>query len=131
MMAPATYAGALAWLASTLLGGSGTYSGRDHQLHVRIPRLVAEARIDGALDEDAWRQASVLTGFSEFSPQDGIPAADSTQVLLWYSPTALYVGVRAYEAHGAVHAALSDRDKISADDNVQLLIGTFHDQRQA
>ncbi len=130
-MATPTIAGALAWLASTLLGGPTTYSGRDHQLHVHIPRVVAEARVDGVLDENAWRQASVLTGFSEFSPQDGIPAADSTQVLLWYSPTALYVGIRAYEAHGAVHAALSDRDKISADDNVQLLIGTFHDQRQA
>ncbi len=30
-----------------------------------------------------------------------------------------------------MHATLADRDKISADDNVQLLIGTFHDQRQA
>ncbi|MGH9889249.1 MAG: DUF5916 domain-containing protein, partial [bacterium] len=52
-------------------------------------------------------------------------------VLLWYSPTALYVGIRAYEAHGAVHATLADRDKITADDNVQLLLGTFHDRRQA
>ena len=30
-----------------------------------------------------------------------------------------------------MHATLADRDKITADDNVQLLIGTFHDQRQA
>ena len=73
----------------------------------------------------------MLTGFSQFSPLDGIPAADSTQVLIWYSPTALYVGIRAFEAHGAVHATLADRDKISADDNVQILLGTFHDQRQA
>jgi hypothetical protein len=73
----------------------------------------------------------VLAGFSQFAPQDGIPASDSTQVLMWYSPTSLYVGIRAYEAHGAVHATLADRDKISSDDNVQLLLGTFNDQRQA
>ena len=131
MIATANIAAALGWLASTLTAGPATYSGRDHQLHVHIPRIAAEARVDGVLDEAAWQQSSLLTGFSEFSPQDGIPASDSTQVLLWYSPTALYVGIRAYEAHGAVHAALSDRDKISADDNVQVLIGTFHDQRQA
>src|SRR5579859_6407073 len=118
-------------VASVLLATPTTYSGRDHQVHVRIPRIAADAVVDGVLDEPAWQQAAVLNGFSEFSPQDGIPAADSTQVLLWYSPTALYVGIRAYEAHGAVHAALSDRDKISADDNVQILLGTFHDQRQA
>ena len=52
-------------------------------------------------------------------------------MLVWYSPTALYVGVRAFEAHGAVHATLADRDKITSDDNVQLLIGTFNDRRQA
>jgi hypothetical protein len=60
---------------------------------VRIPRVDAEAAsvvIDGALDEAAWRSAAVLAGFSQFSPQDGVPAADSTQVLLWYSSTALY-----------------------------------------
>ena len=131
MIAPVDIAAALGWLASALATGPATYSGRDHQLHVRIPRITADAEVDGVLDEPVWRQASLLTGFSEFSPQDGIPAADSTQVLLWYSPAALYVGIRAYEAHGAVHAALSDRDKISADDNVQILIGTFHDKRQA
>lgn len=111
-----------------------TYVGRDNQLHVRIPRVAAESStvtVDGMLDEPVWQSAAVLTGFSQFSPQDGVPAADSTRVLLWYSPTALYIGIRAYEAHGAVHATLADRDKISADDNVQLLIGTFHDQRQA
>ncbi|HEY4132049.1 MAG TPA: DUF5916 domain-containing protein, partial [Gemmatimonadaceae bacterium] len=110
------------------------FVGRERQLHARIPRLVGEAAvdvIDGKLNELAWSQAAMLTGFSQFSPQDGIPASDSTQVLLWYSPGALHVGIRAYEAHGAVHATLADRDKITADDNVQLLIGTFHDQRQA
>ncbi|MEP6491187.1 MAG: DUF5916 domain-containing protein [bacterium] len=110
------------------------YNGRNNQLHVRIPRVDGDAAVevvDGRLDEAAWAQAALLTGFSQFSPLDGIAAADSTEVLLWYSPTALHVGIRAFEAHGAVHATLADRDKISSDDNVQLLLGTFHDQRQA
>ncbi len=115
-------------------GHAGTYVGRENQIQVRIPRIVGEASaavIDGRLDEPAWQQASVLTGFSQFSPHDGIPASDSTQVLIWYSPSALYVGIRAFEAHGPVHATLADRDKISSDDNVQVLLGTFHDRRQA
>src|SRR3954447_19726154 len=107
------------------------YVGRDNQLHVRLPRIEADATIDGTLSEPVWQQAAVLTGFSEFSPTDGIPAADSTHVLVWYSPNAVYFGIRAYEPHGAVHATLADRDKISADDNVQLYLGTFNDKRQA
>ncbi|MEP6551235.1 MAG: hypothetical protein ABJB95_08625, partial [Gemmatimonadales bacterium] len=109
----------LATLATGLV-----YIGRDNQLSVRIPRMTADVTIDGALTDSAWQHAALLTGFSEFSPQDGVPAADSTQVLVWYSPTAVYFGIRAYELHGAAHATFADRDKISADDNVQILLGT-------
>jgi hypothetical protein len=107
------------------------YSGRANETRVPIPRIEADVTVNGSLDEPVWQQAAVLTGFSEFAPQDGIPAADSTEVLVWYSPTAVYFGIRAFEKHGAPHATLADRDKISADDNVQILLGTFHDHRQA
>src|SRR5712692_8637451 len=73
------------------------------------------------LDEPVWRQAALLTGFSQYRPVDGRPAADSTQVLVWYSPDAIYFGIRAYESHGAVvRATLADRDNIDADDRVVL-----------
>src|SRR5437763_9890087 len=109
---------------------SHAYVGAANDTHVRPPRLGGTATIDGVLDEPQWRSAALLTGFSQFSPQDGVPAADSTHVLIWYSPDALYVGIQAFESHGAVHATLADRDKISADDNVQIFLGTFHDRRQ-
>ena len=122
----------IAALASTLLHlPAEPYSGRQGQLHVKVPRLELDAVIDGKLDDPAWARAALLTGFSQFSPQDGIPATDSTEVLVWYSPSAIYFGIRAYEPHGAVHATHADRDKISADDNIQILLGTFHDRRQA
>ena len=50
---------------------------------------------------------------------------------IWYSAAALYVGVRAFEPHGAVNATLADRDAIFSDDNVQLLLDTFDDRRRA
>src|SRR4051795_8041180 len=107
------------------------YSGRAGQIEVRVPRLEADLSVDGKLAEAVWGESAVLTGFSQFSPTDGVPAADSTQVLVWYSPTAIHFGVRAFEAHGAVHATLADRDKISADDYIQILLSTFNDSRQA
>lgn len=107
------------------------YSGRAGRLDVHLPRLEAEATVDGSLDEPVWAEAALLTGFSQFSPVDGVAAADSTEVLVWYSPTAIHFGIRAFEAHGQVHATLADRDKIGSDDNVQILLGTFDDGRQA
>jgi hypothetical protein len=114
-----------------ILTAALTYIGRENQLNVPIPRIAADVTVDGNLDEPVWQQAALLTGFSEFSPHDGIAATDSTHVLVWYSPTAMYFGIRAFEPHGAVHATLADRDKIASDDNVQILLGTFHDHRQA
>ena len=108
------------------------YNGRANQLRVRPPRLEeAGAEVDGRLDEPQWERAALLTGFSQFSPSDGTPAEDSTEVLVWYSPTAVHFGIRAFEPHGAPRATLADRDKISADDNVQILLSTFNDSRQA
>src|SRR4051812_24736159 len=110
---------------------AAVYNGRAGRLDVQPPRLDAALTVDGTLDEPAWAEAVMLTGFSQFSPVDGVPAADSTEVLVWYSTTAIHFGVRAFEAHGQVHATLADRDKIAADDNVQILLGTFDDGRQA
>jgi hypothetical protein len=107
------------------------YNGRAGELTVRIPRLEANPPVDGSLDAPPWRQAAVLTGFSEYLPVDGVQAEDSTDVLVWYSPTAIYFGVRAYEAHGAVHATLANRDKIDGDDNVQIILSPFLHARQS
>ncbi len=120
----------IALLQAPVVQGSAN-DGRARQLEVRPPRIEAEVVVDGRLDEPAWQRASVLSGFSQFTPQDDLPAPDSTQVRLWYSPTAIYFGVRAFQPAGTVRATLADRDKITNDDNVQLLIGTFNDRRQA
>ncbi|HKG34478.1 MAG TPA: hypothetical protein VKB22_12120, partial [Gemmatimonadales bacterium] len=55
------------------------YSGRAGQVEVRVPRLEADLSVDGKLAEAVWGESAVLTGFSQFSPTDGIPAADTTQ----------------------------------------------------
>lgn len=123
-------AAAIALLANTA-AAQQVYSGLSHQLDVTIPRLDAGPVIDGQLDEPAWQQAARLTGFSQYSPTDGVPAADSTDVLVWYSATAIYFGIRAYEAHGAAHGTLANRDNIFADDNIQIYLSTFNDGRQA
>jgi len=110
---------------------TSSYSGRDHQLDVPIPRLEADVVIDGDLTDPVWARAARLTGFSQYAPNDGVPAADSTEVLVWYSATAIHFGIRAFELHGRPTMTLANRDQIFDDDNVQILLGTFHDGKQA
>jgi hypothetical protein len=107
------------------------YDGRQGQLAVRAPRVETAVSLDAPLDGPPWDHAARLRGFSQYLPVDGVAAADSTVVLLLYARDALYVGIRAYEAHGAVHATLADRDKITADDYVQIFLDTSHDHHRA
>ncbi len=110
---------------------ASTFSGVDRQLAVRPPRIEIEVTVDGTLDEPVWQQASHLVGFSRYSPVDGGAAERETEVLVWYSPTAMHFGVRASAPAGTVRATLADRDRIDADDHVQFFLSTFSDGRQA
>jgi hypothetical protein len=107
------------------------YNGRSGQLSVRIPHINGRITIDGTMTAPVWEQGALLTGFSEYQPVDGVAAEDSTEVLVWYSSTAIYFGIRAFESHGAPHATLANRDKIDGDDNVQLIIRPFVHAHQA
>ncbi|HEV2672355.1 MAG TPA: DUF5916 domain-containing protein [Gemmatimonadales bacterium] len=109
------------------------YDGRLRHIDVHLPRIDAPAvTIDGALDDAVWQQAAVLKGFTQYRPVDSRPAADSTEVLAFYAPDAIYFGIRAYEAHGnVVRATLADRDNIDADDKIEILLDTFNDRRRA
>jgi len=107
------------------------FAGRDNRTNVPIPRLEAATAVDGVLDEPVWHQAARLTGFSQFSPADGRPAEQETEILVWYSPTALHLGVKASAVPGSVRATLANRDRLGAEDRIDFYLGTYHDGHQA
>ncbi len=108
-----------------------TYSGVAGQLKVAVPRIDADAVIDGILDEPSWTQASRLTEFSQYAPADGRRAEQDTEILVWYSPTALHFGVRATARSGSVRATLANRDRLADEDRVEFYLGTYNDGNQA
>jgi Domain of unknown function (DUF5916) len=119
---------------TTVVGPRATgavYDGRAHHLDVQVPRVAEDIEIDGTLKAPVWRQAALLTGFSEYFPVDGRAASDSTEVYVWYSPRAIYFGIRAFEPHGPVHATLANRDQIDGDDNVEIVLTPFVHGRHA
>ncbi|MEO8453468.1 MAG: DUF5916 domain-containing protein, partial [Gemmatimonadota bacterium] len=99
---------------------------------VSPPRIEARIKVDGVLDEPVWERAARLGNFSQYSPSDGRPAAQETEVLVWYSPTAIHFGIRAHAEPGTVRAHLTDRDRATVlDDYIEIQLGTFNDHRSA
>jgi hypothetical protein len=117
--------------AAATTATTNVFSGVERQLDVEPPRVEADAVVDGVLDEPAWQSAVRLTGFSRYLPVDGGAADRATDVLVWYSPTAIYFGIRAEGGADGIQATMADRDRIDAEDHVQIFLSTFGDGRQA
>jgi len=89
-------------------------------------------RVDGNLDEEAWKTAATIPLNYEWHPGDNVPAPTKTDVLLTFDRQNLYVGFRAHDAKpAAISAHLTDRDIPFSDDTVGFMIDTFNDQRRA
>ena len=101
-------------------------------LNIRPPLLVKnEIIIDGYLDEDEWSKAVSRSNFISYLPVDGRPAEDDTEIRIWYSSSALYIGIIAHEIHGEVRSTLADRDNLENDDYILLFLDTYDDKRSA
>lgn len=67
--------------------------------------------IDGRLDEEAWNEAEVATGFLQFSPEEGSPATQETEVRVLYGDGGVYVGALLYDENPSqIEQALGRRD---------------------
>ncbi len=108
-----------------------SYTGSAGQVRFAPPRIEADIHVDGVLDEPVWQRAARLTGFSQYAPADRRPAEQETEVLVWYSPTALHFGVRAKAAPGTVRATLANRDRLGEEDRIEFYLGTYNDGHQA
>lgn len=99
---------------------------------IEPPRIDTTVAVDGRLDEAVWSQAARLGGFHQYRPVDRQPAEQQTEVLMWYSPNAIYFGIIAHDRNpGSIRATVADRDKIGEDDRVLVLLDTFNDRRRA
>lgn len=108
------------------------YDGRAKRTHVDVPRLDSAVVIDGNLNEPVWNRAARLIGFSQYQPVDGRAADEPTEVLVWYSPDAIYFGIKARELHGnVVRATHANRDNIDSEDQIQILLDTDNSRQIA
>ena len=98
---------------------------------VRMPRFDKAPVIDGKLDDEIWKQATVLKDFYQVQPGDNIAPSKPTQVMLGYDSKFIYVAFHCYDEPDKVRATIPKRDDIFNDDYVGILFDTFNDKRKA
>lgn len=80
---------------------------------------------------DAALQMAKVTGFTQRNPHDGERVSESTEAYLGYDPKNLYVVFVCFDDPKKVRARMSRREDIYDDDQVEIMLDTFHDRRRA
>src|SRR5207245_6600061 len=98
---------------------------------IKMPRFDKPPVIDGKLDDEIWKQATVLKDFYQIQPGDNIAPSKPTEVMLGYDSKFLYVAFHCYDEPDRVRANIPKRDNIFDDDYVGILFDTFNDSPKA
>src|ERR1051325_578836 len=98
---------------------------------VRLSKFEKPPVIDGKLDDEVWKSATVLKDFYQVQPGDNIAPSKPTEVLLGHDAKFLYIAFNCYDEPDKVRATIAKRDNIWNDDYVGILFDTFNDARKA
>lgn len=125
-----------AWVVLFLAGTISTAAAQSETSAVsgELTAYPAESviSVDGQLTEDAWANAQPATGFLQFSPNEGAPPSQETEVRVIYGSSNLYIGGRFYdESPDAIVAALGRRDDKNRADWFFVAIDSYFDRKTA
>ena len=102
---------------------------------ITIPRLQRAPLLEDFLhmrpEGEIALQMAKVTGFTQRSPHDGESVSEATEAYLGYDQKNLYVAFICFDDAKKVRARMSAREDILDDDQVEIMLDTFHDRRRA
>jgi hypothetical protein len=111
-------------------------SATDGSPFVRALRVEKGPKLDGRLDDEAWRDAPVAAGFRMAVPRSGDEPSERTDLRVVADGDALYIGVMCYDRQPGRIAANSmahdgDETEDISEDAVRVILDPFLDRRNA
>lgn len=94
-------------------------------------RTTASIKIDGVLDEAAWKEVTPATQFAEWRPTFGAAEdpACKTEIYMLYDNTSIYIAGYCHErSKDSISKELAGRDQVGANDYVGVIFDTYYDK---
>lgn len=102
------------------------YGSNTPEKRVRAHRHAENIKIDGKLDEEAWKYAEKASGFIQREPIPGAPATFDTEVYFLYDDYAVYIGARMYDPEPEkILKELTIRDQVGNTDNFSVFFDAY------
>ena len=84
--------------------------------HVRAVRVAQSPKLDGKLDDPAWRRAAPVDSFVQKFPDEGAAPTEQTTIRVVYDREAVWIGVECAQRSAPIVGRLTRRDRpIEAD----------------
>ena len=100
-----------------------------------IPRVQRPPQLEDFLSMkpqgEIAQQMAKVTGFTQRNPHDGEAVSEPTDAYLAYDQKNLYVVFVCFDDPAKVRARMSPREDVYDDDQVEVMLDTFHDRRRA
>ena len=124
----------LAMISSTLYAQTPLSGGLDQNFErtrTQINSTTLEPNLDGVLDDEIWRQATLISDFHQTSPVDHGTPSQRTEVYVTYSQNYFYVGARMYESDLSEISArqLIQGQTTGFDDTIGVFLDSFNNSR--
>lgn len=95
---------------------------------VKALRVMQVPKIDGVLDDEAWKEGISATDFIQRALKPGEPALRKTEVKIVYDDVAMYVGAMMYDNQpDSILRELCQRDNEANSDLFGLILDTYND----
>lgn len=122
---------ALALVVTSPRLGAQTAQGGVSSKSVALPLLQGRPQIDGRLDDALWSQAALIEDLHQVFPQEFVEPTEPTQVRVFYTEEALYIGARMFESDPD---QISDRvlrqgQSLGVDDVFAVILDPYLDRR--
>ena len=120
------------FLLLSYLDATAQETDEDTVKSITAVRVNPGVKIDGILDEHFWQKAERSGNFTQYQPDEGQPASETTFVRVGYDDEALYVGMEMYDSEPEkIISRLTRRDRYVENDLVNLIIDSHHDHQTA
>lgn len=101
-------------------------------LELPAKRINKPVKIDGLLNDEAWKEAALMTNLVEFRPKPGRAEdpANKTLAYLMYDDEGIYFGGYCYErTKDSIATELAGRDGFGTNDYIGLIFDTYYDKQ--
>ena len=94
-------------------------------------RIGNGVKIDGMFSEPEWDTALFSDSFQQREPGDGDTPTERTEIACLYDKNNLYFGIKCYDSEPdkIIRTELRRDERMDNDDNFELILDTYHDQR--